>query len=86
MSLLFLDFYAGVIRAADLRSKRSLDSTVTGLELMAPVCRKDEDSHVTQLALPCMETCKSWLSSNRTNGPSFEGLACAMKYLTYLTK
>jgi hypothetical protein len=34
----------------------------------------------------CTDTCKSWLSSNRTTGPSFEGLACAMECSTYLTK
>jgi hypothetical protein len=63
----------------DLRRKRSLDSIVMKLEFMAPVWRKDEDGHSTLLALPCMETCKSWLSSHRTTGPSFEDLACAVK-------
>jgi len=74
------------ILAADVGRKRSSDSIITGLEFMAPVWRKDEDRHVTQLALPCMETCKSWLSSNRTSGPCFEGLACAMECFTYLKK
>ena len=36
-------------------------------------------------SIACMDTCKSWLSSNRTAGPSFEGLACAMKCFTRLT-
>jgi len=34
----------------------------------------------------CMDRCKLWLSSDRTTGVSFEGLACAMEWSAYLTK
>jgi hypothetical protein len=33
-----------------------------------------------------MAKCESWLSSNRTTNLSLEGLACATKRFTYLTK
>ena len=37
-------------------------------------------------SIACMDTRKSWLSSNRTTGPPFECLACAMNCFTYLKK
>jgi hypothetical protein len=40
----------------------------------------------THFSIACMDKCKSWFSSNRNTGLSFEGLACAMKCFTYLTK
>jgi len=36
--------------------------------------------------IACMDKWKSWLSSNRTTGLSYKGLACAMRCCTYLTK
>jgi hypothetical protein len=37
-------------------------------------------------SVACMDKCKTWLSSNRTIGLSFEGLSCAIKCFTHLTK
>ena len=43
--------YAGIICAVPIRRKRSLDRSDSKLEFMAPGWMKDEDSHVTLLAL-----------------------------------
>ena len=53
---------------------------------MVAVWREDDDSHAVLLhyCSACMDKCKSWFSSNRNNGLSFEGLACAMKCFTFL--
>lgn len=42
---------ADIICAVDIRRKGSLDSTVTRLEFMVSLRRKDENSHVTVLVL-----------------------------------
>lgn len=76
------------ICAIHIRRKRAVDRSVTRLEVMVAVWREDEDSHAILLhySIACMDKCRSWFFSNRNTGLSFEGLACAMKCFTYLTK
>jgi hypothetical protein len=80
--------YASIICAIHIRRKRSFDRSVKRLEFMVAVWKEDEDSHVILLhyCIACMDKCTLWFFSNRNTGLSFEGLACAMKCFTYLTK
>ena len=80
--------YAGIICAIHIRRKRSVDRSVKRLDFRVAVWREDEDSQAVLLhySIACMDKCKSWFSSNRSTGLSFESRACAMKCFTYLTK
>jgi hypothetical protein len=80
--------YAGIVCASHIRRKRSVDRSVKRLEFLVAVWKEDEDSHAVLLyySVACMDKCKSWFSSNRNTGLSFEGFACAMKCFTCITK
>jgi hypothetical protein len=89
LSSLYLMFsYVGIICAVDICRKQFFDTSVTRLGLWLQCGRKTTATPLClSYSVTCVDKCKSWwLSSNRTTGLCFQGVACAAKCFTYVTK